>query len=254
MPLSFGDKKADSRIFSRYFRILSLGSIINNTNLNIGLRMIDIQSLSYKYIKNKYIFEGLSAHIAKGEFWGVLGRNGAGKSTLIDLILGLRQPSNGSIKFSHQDDSLESPIAFLSQDISIKTDISVSDYLSFHSSFFTRYSTDVETDLLNYFEIKKESIIASLSTGQKKLVMAIACLSSMTDVLVVDEITAVLDPVARHKFFIKLAEFKEKYNLTIILATNIAEDLKDRVDKILYIEENKSEVLEPSELSGIFEL
>lgn len=227
---------------------------MNKTNLNLGLRMIDIQSLSYKYIKNKYIFEDLSAQIEKGEFWGVLGRNGAGKSTLIDLILGLKQPTSGSIKLSHQDDSLGNPIAFLSQDIDIKTDISVSDFLKFHSAFFSRYSTDVEANLLNYFELKKESIIASLSTGQKKLVMAIACLSSMTDILVVDEITAVLDPIARHKFFIKLEEFNEKYELTIILATNIAEDLKDRVDKILYIEENKSQVLEPSQLSGIFEL
>jgi ABC-2 type transport system ATP-binding protein len=211
--------------------------------------MIDIQSLSYSYVEGCYVFENLYAHIKRGEFWGVLGRNGAGKSTFLDLVLGLKQPSVGSIIFSDKRN-----IAFLSQDILIKTDISVTNFFEFHSAFFPEYSATIEEELLDYFDIKKESIIASLSTGQQKLVMAIACLSSMSQILVIDEITAVLDPVARHKFFAKLEEFNSKYSLTIILATNISEDLKDRVTKILYIEESRSQVLEPSQLSGIFSL
>lgn len=210
--------------------------------------MIDIHSLSYNYVEDNFVFENLNAHIKKGEFWGVLGRNGAGKSTLLELILGLKKPTAGSIDFPNKN------IAFLSQDIMIKTDISVLDFFAFHSAFFSNYSVSIQNELLSYFEIKKEKIIAGLSTGQQKLVMAIACLSSMTKVLVIDEITAVLDPVARHRFFMKLEEFNTQYDLTIILATNISEDLKDRVTKILYIEESKSSVLEPSQLSGIFSL
>lgn len=216
--------------------------------------MIDIQSLSYSYVDNKFVFNNLNAQIEQGQFWGILGRNGAGKSTFLELIIGLRKPSSGSIHFSNDKKTKDKSIAFLSQDIDIKTDISVDNFLKFHSAFFKDYSISIQKELLNYFEIDKKSIIASLSTGQKKLVMAIACLSSMTQILLIDEITAVLDPVARHKFFAKLEEFNIKYNLTIILATNISEDLQNRVRSILYIEDSKSEVIEPSQLSEIFSI
>lgn len=60
--------------------------------------MIEVNNVSYVYSRNHMVFESLSFLINEGELWGILGRNGAGKTTLIDLILGIKYPTTGSVK------------------------------------------------------------------------------------------------------------------------------------------------------------
>ena len=108
--------------------------------------------------------------------------------------------------------------------------------------------------MLEYFELDKETLIGTLSTGQQKKVQIISALSSDTKMIIIDEITAVLDPETRYRFFSKISEFNKKFKKTIILATNIVEDLKNRVDNILYINGESCELLNPNQIDTIFKL
>lgn len=219
--------------------------------------MICISSLSYTYPRNHHVFSDVSLDIHSGEFWGILGKNGAGKTTLIDLILGIKFPTSGSIKVLGEDpnnrvEDHQNDVVFLSQDISLKGDISIGEFLKFHSFFYKNYSKEIESELLEYFELSERDLIGALSTGQQKKVQVIAGLSADTKVIVIDEITAVLDPETRYRFFSKIMDFNKKRGKTIVLATNIAEDLKGRVDKILYINDLKGELIDPSKIDEIF--
>lgn len=201
----------------------------------------------------------MSLDINEGEFWGILGRNGAGKSTLIDLILGIKFPTSGQITILGRDPNNKlgnhlDDVVFLSQDINLKGDSTVEDFLSFHSEFYSKYSKKIESDMLDYFQLNKDSKIGALSTGQQKKVQIIAGFSSDTKIIIIDEITAVLDPETRHHFFQKLQDLNRKYKKTVLLATNIAEDLTRVADKVLYINNYHGEVVDPTEINNLFNL
>ena len=218
--------------------------------------MIEANALSYSYPREHHVFNNLNFKVEEGDFWGILGRNGAGKTTLIDLILGIKYPTSGNVTVLGQDpnkkEEHQNEVVFLSQDIKLKGDIPVGEFLKFHSFFYNKYSKEIELELLSYFDLKEDSLIGALSTGQQKKVQIVSGMASDTKIILIDEITAVLDPETRYRFFKKIVEFNKELKKTIMLATNIAEDLKGITNKILYINEHTGEVLQPSALDTIF--
>tara|TARA_R110000868_G_scaffold258137_13_gene515455 strand:- start:1899 stop:2576 length:678 start_codon:yes stop_codon:yes gene_type:complete len=221
------------------------------------LSLVQVKNLAYAYHKGNKIFEGVSFDVKAGQFWGILGRNGAGKTSLIDLILGLKTPVHGHISVCDEDPRIRdatkpNEIVVLSQDISLKSVISIQDFLEFNAIFYPRYSKQIEKELLTYFNVDPSALIGALSTGQQKKVQVVAGLAADTKVIIIDEITAVLDPETRFLFFKKLQEFNRERGKTILLATNISEDLQGRVTNILYINDGKAEEIDPATINQLF--
>lgn len=209
---------------------------------------IEVKGLSYSYPKDKLVLEDLNFTINAGEFWGVLGQNGAGKSTLIEILSGIRKPSSGELRrLVAQNDCV-----LLSHDISLKTDVTISDFLKFNSFFYPNYSKKLEEKLLVDFKLDPSVLIGSLSTGQQRRVQIVAGVAADTKVLFIDEITAVLDPLFRIIFFKLLKKLNKEEGKTIILATNIYEDLKDVADKILYLDTHHASIRSIEEMDRIF--
>lgn len=203
-------------------------------------KLITLKNVTYTIPYGDTILEDINFEINEGEFIGVLGHNGTGKTTLMDVIMGLKQVQ-GNINVLGEnphdiDRKKKSKIAFLSQDVAIKGNITIGQFLSFHSSFYSDYSLEDEKHLLEVFELKKEMKVGALSTGQQKKVQIIASLSTKPKLIIIDEITAVLDPETREIFFRELEVVRSKHKSAIILATNIAEDLIDRAHKVFFIE------------------
>lgn len=221
--------------------------------------LIKAENLSYSIPYDAKILDKINFNLQEGMFLGVLGRNGVGKTTLMDLLLGFRPSSSGVIEVLGENPlSLErknlNAICFLSQDVVLKGSISIAEYLKFYSSFYPKYSTKEERKLLDLFSLKPEEQIGSLSTGQQKKVQIIGALSTLPKIVLVDEITAVLDPETRNQFFTALNRHKLDYGLGIILATNIAEDLISRADEVLFIDHAKGSLRKPSEILNLFHI
>lgn len=219
--------------------------------------MISVNNLAYCYPRGHQVFSNLNFQVGEGEFWGVLGKNGAGKTTLMDLFQGIKYPTEGKISvFGEDPNSLERSEAnsyvFLSQDVSLKGNATVEEVLKFHSYFYKSYSREIEKELIDYLHLKPKTLVGALSTGQQKKVQIVAGLASDTKLILIDEITAVLDPETRFRFFAKLSEFHLQRKKTILLATNIAEDLKERANKILFINEGQGSVVVPAMIDGLF--
>lgn len=217
--------------------------------------LISVKNLHYEIPYGKLIIQDFSIDIFPGEFVGLLGKNGQGKTTLIELLLGLRTPTSGSIKLlgrSHDDESRPEELSFLSHDLHLQGNLSVREFLDFNSAFYPKYSKGVETNYLRYFQIDDRSKIASFSTGGQKKVQIVAALSTRPKVLIIDEITAVLDPNSRALLFQALIHEQLENKLTIFLATNIAEDLVDRASKILYINHSQVSEHQPHSVLELF--
>ena len=222
-------------------------------------KIISINNLSYAVPYGQTILKDINLDIPAGEFLGLLGHNGSGKTTLLDVIMGNKKASIGSVSVLNEDPHSsrrlnKQHIVYLSQDVSIKGDISIGDFLKFHSAFYPDYSKEDEKHLVNVFEIHKDLKVGALSTGQQKKVQIIAGLSAKPKLVIIDEITAVLDPETRDIFFKELQSVKERYASSIILATNIAEDLIDRADRILFIEHKRGMLHRPEDIMKLFNI
>lgn len=221
--------------------------------------MISVKNLSYIYDEDNLVLDNISLEIQEGDFLGILGKNGAGKSTLLNLILGIRYPTQGQIKIlgkmtnSRTGEHLKE-VVYLSQDITLLGSSTVEQFLFFHSKLYVKYSKIIEEEMLSYFQLDAKTKIGNLSTGQQKKVQIVAALSADTKIVIIDELTAVLDPETRHHLFLKLRELNVAKKKTIILATNIAEDLTKYATKILFISNHKGEVIEPEKIHTLFNL
>jgi ABC-2 type transport system ATP-binding protein len=138
--------------------------------------------------------------------------------------------------------------------VSIKSSLTINQFLQFHASFYKSYDKNEEEHLLNVFELDPEARIGSLSTGQQKKVQVVANLATRPKLIVIDEITAVMDPETRSIFFREIQRIRSEFNSTVILATNIAEDLIDKVDKVLFIEGKKAAIYSPDQIERLFNL
>lgn len=222
-------------------------------------KVIEVENISYAYEHNKEIFEKIHFTINKGEFVGLLGKNGSGKTTIIEMLLGFRSPDIGSIKIFNElstskDRAFIKSIAFISHDIQINPELKISDYFNHHQYFFKDYSKQIEEKTCESLKINSNKKIGELSTGQKKKVQIISALSSNAPLIIVDEVTAVLDPKSREEFLDLLALHNNEYNKTILLATNIVDDLKNYCQKIIFLDQNSANELPASEINKLFHI
>ena len=171
---------------------------------------------------------------------GIVGKNGIGKTTLIDLIMGFRWPDAGEVKILGKNIRTKNKeylkdVSYLAHDVQIAGGQTIASFLKFHSFFYEGYSEEIEKELLVYFSIDSSMEVSSLSTGQQKKILIVAALASGTKLIVIDEITAVLDSITRKLLFKKLNEHVLKFKKTVVIATNISEDLVGNITKIFDI-------------------
>ena len=221
--------------------------------------VIRLKDVIYKIPNGHVVYENLNFELELGEFIGVLGKNGAGKTTLLDLLMGYRPITTGEIEVLSEDPMSLSrrrkkDIFVLSHDIQIQSSHSVRNYLDFTSFFYENYDKDKEQELLEYFGINADVKMGSLSTGQKVKAQIVAAMSAKPKLYLMDEVTAVLDPESRKQFFVLLKKLHAQKDCSLIMATNIAEDINGVVDKVLFIDHKHADVHEVSEIEHLFNL
>lgn len=221
--------------------------------------VIRLKDVIYKVPNGNEIYENLNFDLELGEFIGVLGKNGAGKTTLLDLLMGYRPITSGVVEVLGEDPMglsrrRKKDIFVLSHDIQIQSSHSVRNYLDFTSFFYENYDKNKEEELLEYFGINADVKMGSLSTGQKVKAQIVAAISAKPKLYLMDEVTAVLDPESRKQFFVLLKILHAQKDCSLILATNIAEDMNGVVDKVLFIDHKHADVHEVSEIEHLFNL
>ncbi|MFZ2852764.1 MAG: ABC transporter ATP-binding protein [Rhodocyclaceae bacterium] len=222
--------------------------------------MIRFENVS-KLFKRNRVLDGVSLDIQLGERIALIGSNGAGKTTLIRCLLGeythdgkvsidAQSPRNertsvlGKVGFVPQlPPPLKMPVGQL---VNFAAAVCHSDPKRIHG-IATRLGLDVEEILARPFN--------RLSGGMKqKLLIAIA-LGRDTQVLVMDEPAANLDPEARHIFFQLLAERLE--NTTMIISSHRLDEVASLVNRVVEMDMGKvvldDRVAEESKLSALFE-
>ncbi|MFM8268933.1 MAG: hypothetical protein ACKN9V_02000, partial [Pseudomonadota bacterium] len=113
------------------------------------------------------------------------------------------------------------------------------DFLSFNHFFYPSYSKELESELIALFKVDPAARIFNLSAGEIRRVQVVSSLSINPKLIIADEITAVLDIIGRQKFLEFLSTFSRKTGATVVLATNILEDLINHISHVALISKGR---------------
>lgn len=202
----------------------------------------------------------VSLGVKKGSLFGFLGANGAGKTTLIKMITSMLPPSDGTIEINGKDISVENDPTVLSICPQFNThlckELTPAEHFRVYSLLFRLSPSEEQqaTDkLLGILQLqdKKDVPIRELSDGDVRKLAIALCFLGPAKIILLDEPTASLDPVARHRVHEMISEFKGEK--TFMLCTHLLSEAETLCDTIsIMIKGNVYTVGSPGELSAKF--
>ncbi len=203
--------------------------------------MIQIQNLHKKFGKLT-VLDGLDLTIEKGGIFAVLGPNGSGKTTLIKCLLGMVVPNKGKIEFQGKSTlkkwDYRNNLNYLPQIANFPSNLSVIELINMVKNLRPKQANEKELiDLfgLNPFLQKK---LGNLSGGTKQKVNLVLTFMFDSDLIILDEPTTGLDPIALIylKDLIKKERNKGK---TILITTHIMSVVEELADEIVFLLDGK---------------
>ena len=215
------------------------------------MELVEIKGLSFIYPDGTKALENVSLSLERGSFTVLMGATGSGKSTLLRALKPeLRQNGDisGEILFGGSDiaglsarESAER-IGYVSQhpDEQIVTD------KVWHELAFTLESLGARRDriarriaeICSFFDIDDlyDRSTATLSGGQKQLISLAAVMTADPELLILDEPTAQLDPIAAARFIEALYRLNRETGVTVLIGEHRAEELLPRCDGIILLD------------------
>ena len=179
--------------------------------------------------------------IERGEIFGFLGSNGCGKTTTMKMLTGLLPVSEGKAMLFNRavdahDLATRKRVGFMSQAFSLYTELTVRQNLELHARLFHLSPERIPeriAEMIERFNLAdyKDELSARLPLGiRQRLSLAVAVIHR-PEMLILDEPTSGVDPVARDQFWELLIELSRRDNVTIFVSTHFMNEA-ERCDRI----------------------
>lgn len=205
--------------------------------------MIEFRNVSFSYDKERQVLKGVSFSIGEGESVGLIGANGAGKSTIMKLLLGLLEPTDGSVLVKGTPVSKSSlaevrrTLGFVLQD-------------SDDQMFMPKVADDMMFAPLNYglpreeAEARVDEVLAGLgiqdlkerynhriSGGEKRMAAIATILVMQPEAILMDEPTSALDPFNRRMIINTVKDLKQ----TKLIASHDLDMILDTCSRVILL-------------------
>ncbi len=217
---------------------------------------IEARGLSKKF-GNYTAVDNIDLAVTDGEIFGFLGANGAGKTTTIKMLIGLLQPTSGSIyvsgvdviRYSHQ---VKTKIGYMSQKFSLYSDLTVEENIDFYGGIYGLSSKTVRSSkekIISEFGLEdfRKFLTRDLPLGLKQRLALGISLMHQPKVVFLDEPTSGTDPISRRNFW-KIIQDLSKQGITVFVTTHYLQEA-EYCSKISLIDSGKIVVTgAPSEL------
>ena len=204
--------------------------------------MIEIKNINKKFGKLE-VLKSVNLSCKSGECIALIGPNGCGKTTLIKSILGMVLPDKGSIEFNGKSILGEyiyrENIGYMPQIGRYPDNMTIGQIIDMIKKI-RNSNHDLDEDLLNAFELEKmfDKQMRTLSGGTTQKVSAVLAFLFNPEVLILDEPTAGLDPLASEILKEKIIKEKEKGKL-IFITSHLLSELDDLVTEIIFMQDGE---------------
>ncbi len=205
--------------------------------------MIIATNVTKKYGKIKAL-DNVSVTCNKGQSISLIGPNGSGKTTFIKCLLGMVVPDSGFITFDKhnigKDWLYRQIIGYMPQTGRYPDNMTIAQLISMMKDIRKDLNPQIDDELFYAFGLDKISNkkMSSLSGGTRQKVSAALTFLFQPQVLILDEPTAGLDPVATEILKIKIIQERQNGKL-ILITSHILSDLEDIVSEIIYLNDGQ---------------
>lgn len=197
--------------------------------------MIEINKVK-KSFENEEAVRELSLSINKGSIYGMLGSNGAGKTTLLKMLAGIYRSSSGTVKIDgepvYENVELKQRVLFIPDALYFLPQSTIAQMAEFYRSFYVNWNEERFQKLQQVFKIEQKRKVHRLSKGMQRQVAFWLALSTMPDVLILDEPIDGLDPVMRQKIKNLLFQDTAERQMTVIISSHNLREIEDICDHV----------------------
>ena len=184
---------------------------------------------SYATVRN------INLEFKKGSFNAILGPNGAGKSTTISMLIGLKKPTKGQIRYAPN-----TKIGVVFQASVLDEMLTVRENLTIRAQQYKGIEASRVESLIHQLGLTafQKQLYGTLSGGQKRRVDIARALLSNPDILFLDEPTTGLDIQTRKSIWDLLYRLQKDEGMTIVLTTHYLDEA-DEADQIYIVDHGK---------------
>ncbi len=203
---------------------------------------IECENLCKSY--TDFALKDINLSLPKGQVMGFIGPNGAGKSTTIRILMGLVRHDTGTVKvLGHSlpdgQANAKREIGYLSDDMSLYPQETLEWHMNFMRSIFSGWSPSYADDLLGRFDLNPQLKVKGMSHGQRVKSGLLLAFARFPKLLILDEPTTGLDPVARQEVLSVLADVLADEERTILFSSHNTQDVERLSDTVTFIDEGK---------------
>ncbi|HEX2915239.1 MAG TPA: ABC transporter ATP-binding protein [Chloroflexia bacterium] len=207
---------------------------------------IELVNVSKRYGRHQAIQE-LNLKVEKGEMFGFLGPNGAGKTTTIRLLLGLLKPESGQVHLfgypvGPETLFLRGRLGYLPDIAKIDGGFRGEEWLDYLAALQPEnYNPDYRKYLCEQLDLPasvRERRIKTYSRGTRQKLAIIQALQHQPDLIIMDEPTEGLDPLAKRSLF-KLLQEAQAQGATIFFSSHILSEVEKLCDRVALIRAGK---------------
>lgn len=179
----------------------------------------------------------LSLNVKQGEIYGFLGRNGAGKTTTLKMLMGILRPDTGMIELlgqqlKHVPVVLKQRIGYVSQEPTYYPWMTAFELGRFVGSFYPKWDAAEFLRLLRLLDVPTDRRSSEMSGGTRtKLGLALA-LAPRPELLLLDEPTTGLDPVARSEFNDQLMALQREQDTTVLFSSHLVGEVEQLAQRV----------------------
>jgi len=195
---------------------------------------------SYRFFE----LQDIALKLERGTIMGLIGPNGAGKSTTIRILMGLVCPDRGEVnvlghRIPEEQVAAKWDIGFASDDMRLYDSMTLGWHIDFMKSIYASWDDAYAQVLLKRFGLRAEQKVKGLSHGQRVKSALLLVFARRPKLLVLDEPTTGLDPVARHEILRELSSVMAEEGRSILFSSQNTQDIEQISDQITFIDRGR---------------
>ncbi|MBW7865521.1 MAG: ABC transporter ATP-binding protein [Candidatus Hydrogenedens sp.] len=204
-----------------------------------GAPVIGVRDL-VRHFKRKIALDGVSLDVPPGVVFGLVGENGAGKTTLIRHLLGLMQPTAGTVRVFGRDPVADpvgvlSRLGYLSEDRDLPHWMRVDELMGYSRAFYPAWDDAYAERLRKLFKLDPASRIRTLSRGEKAKAGLLTALAYRPELLLLDEPSSGLDPAVRQDILEAILRDVVSEGRTVLFSSHLLDEIERVADIVAMI-------------------
>lgn len=178
--------------------------------------------------------------LPEGQVMGLVGVNGAGKTTLLRLLTGLAAPDQGEVivlgqRLPEGQVAAKRDIGFASEDMRLYRGQTLRWHMDLMANIYPGWSEAYAAELAQRFDLKPQQVLQGFSHGQRVKALLLLCLARRPRLLLLDEPTTGLDPVARIEVLEGLSDVLRDEGRSVLFSSHNTHDVEQLADTITFV-------------------